>query len=338
MRARVATIGTVEAGDYIVLEVADTGIGIPTGDPRADLRSVLHDQGSGRGHRPRTLAGAPHRDATSAVRSTWRARWARAASFTVYLPRAGDASDDLEGDVTEHPQGAGQRVLFVDDEEPLGEARDRDARGTRLRAGCLYLKRAQRSRPFAPIPQRLRRGDHRRAHAGNVGLGADSRNARHPAFRARRARQRLRRRNGDGPRQRLWCRQRDSQEASVSARSCNEPGASAAALAPARALILSAVLRAAASPCVADGFWLAESCFRFVGRFSMRPEDAGGHPGSPKRSVPNRTLQFQSTFCLRLRTRLGHHRGIKWHRMRARCGSYPGDPGAQHQACITNSH
>ena len=41
------------------------------------------------------------------------------STFTVYLPRAGDASDDLEDAEQAVPQGGGERVLFVDDEEPL---------------------------------------------------------------------------------------------------------------------------------------------------------------------------------------------------------------------------
>ena len=44
---------------------------------------------------------------------------ASGSTFTVYFPRTGDASDDLEDAERAVPQGGGQRVLFVDDEEPL---------------------------------------------------------------------------------------------------------------------------------------------------------------------------------------------------------------------------
>jgi len=39
--------------------------------------------------------------------------------FTVYLPRAGDAPADEADDEPPLPRGGGQRVLVVDDEEPL---------------------------------------------------------------------------------------------------------------------------------------------------------------------------------------------------------------------------
>jgi len=40
-------------------------------------------------------------------------------AFTVYLPRSGDALDSSQKEETELPRGEGQRVLIVDDEEPL---------------------------------------------------------------------------------------------------------------------------------------------------------------------------------------------------------------------------
>ena len=40
---------------HAVVEIRDTGGGIPAGDPRSDLRPVLHDQAGGRGDRPRAL-------------------------------------------------------------------------------------------------------------------------------------------------------------------------------------------------------------------------------------------------------------------------------------------
>jgi len=43
----------------------------------------------------------------------------KGAAFTVYLPRAGDALDSSQQEETELPRGGGQRVLVVDDEEPL---------------------------------------------------------------------------------------------------------------------------------------------------------------------------------------------------------------------------
>ena len=40
---------------HAVVEIRDTGGGIPAGDPRADLRPVLHDQAGGRGDGPGAL-------------------------------------------------------------------------------------------------------------------------------------------------------------------------------------------------------------------------------------------------------------------------------------------
>ena len=42
----------MEPGEYLVIAVSDTGIGIDEGKPGAGLRAVLHDQGEGKGHGP----------------------------------------------------------------------------------------------------------------------------------------------------------------------------------------------------------------------------------------------------------------------------------------------
>ncbi len=41
------------------------------------------------------------------------------STFTVYLPRSGEAADAPQDEEPEMPRGDGQRVLIVDDEEPL---------------------------------------------------------------------------------------------------------------------------------------------------------------------------------------------------------------------------
>ena len=43
----------------------------------------------------------------------------KGSTFTVYLPRSGDAADSHEDEDRTMPRGDGQRVLIVDDEEPL---------------------------------------------------------------------------------------------------------------------------------------------------------------------------------------------------------------------------
>jgi len=116
--ARVATIGTIGVADYLVLEVADTGTGIPPQildrifDPFFTTKEV--NVGTGLGLSlvhgiVMELGGAIDLATTAGAGST----------FTVYLPRAGDAPDHPEDTEPAVPQGGGQRVLFVDDEEPL---------------------------------------------------------------------------------------------------------------------------------------------------------------------------------------------------------------------------
>ena len=115
---RVATIGTIEAAEYIVLEVADDGTGIRPEvldrifDPFFTTKEVSVGNGLGLSLVHGIVMEANGAiDVASAVGS--------GSTFTVYFPRTGDASDDLEDAERAVPQGGGQRVLFVDDEEPL---------------------------------------------------------------------------------------------------------------------------------------------------------------------------------------------------------------------------
>jgi CheY-like chemotaxis protein len=116
--ARIATIGAVEAADYIVLEVADTGIGIrpEVADRIFDPFYTTKEAGAGTGlglslvHGIVTEVGGAIDVASTPGAGT---------TFTVYLPRAGDASEAVGDAELPIPRGAGQRVLFVDDEESL---------------------------------------------------------------------------------------------------------------------------------------------------------------------------------------------------------------------------
>ena len=116
--SRVATIGTIGAGEYIVLEVSDDGTGIRPEildrifDPFFTTKEVSVGNGLGLSLVHGIVMEANGAiDVASAVGS--------GSTFTVYFPRAGDASDDLDDAERAVPQGGGQRVLFVDDEEPL---------------------------------------------------------------------------------------------------------------------------------------------------------------------------------------------------------------------------
>jgi hypothetical protein len=69
------------------------------------------------------------------------------STFTVYLPRSGEALDSLQTEELEMPRGDGQRVLVVDDEEPLVKLATRTLEEL-ARAGTTGMAA---SRPSAPI-------------------------------------------------------------------------------------------------------------------------------------------------------------------------------------------
>ena len=81
------------AGDYVLIEVADTGVGIRQGQSRAHLRAVLLDQGGRLRHRARPVDGLRHRQADRRLRLC-RQRAGQGRAFQIYLPRhrAADAA------------------------------------------------------------------------------------------------------------------------------------------------------------------------------------------------------------------------------------------------------
>jgi CheY-like chemotaxis protein len=119
-KTRAATIEGVNQGEYIVLGVADTGVGIPAqiAERIFDPFFTTKEAGSGTGlglslvHGIVTQLGGAI-DVVSAID--------KGSTFTIYLPRSGDAT--YSEDIAEFalPRGHGQRVLVVDDEEPLVE-------------------------------------------------------------------------------------------------------------------------------------------------------------------------------------------------------------------------
>ncbi len=116
--ARTVTLGPLDPGDYIVLEISDTGTGI-----REDVLERMFDPffttkdvgvGTGLGlslvHGIVTSVGGAIDVAT---------KLGQGSTFTVYLPRSGDAPAPVVDERSPLPRGAGQRVLVIDDEEPL---------------------------------------------------------------------------------------------------------------------------------------------------------------------------------------------------------------------------
>jgi CheY-like chemotaxis protein len=115
---RAALIGKVSPGEHIVLKVADAGTGI-----RPEVLERMFDPffttkevgvGSGLGlslvHGIVATVGGAIDVATELGKGT---------IFTVYLPRSGDAPAKAADESRPLPRGEGERVLVVDDEEPL---------------------------------------------------------------------------------------------------------------------------------------------------------------------------------------------------------------------------
>jgi PAS domain S-box-containing protein len=115
---RLATTGSVAAGPWLVLAVADSGTGMAANvmerifDPFFTTKEVGVGTGLGLSlvHGiVAELGGAIDVASTPGAGST----------FTVYLPSTGDAPDEQDAEERAMPRGSRQRVLVVDDEEPL---------------------------------------------------------------------------------------------------------------------------------------------------------------------------------------------------------------------------
>ena len=115
---RAATIGRVDKGDYLVLSVADTGLGMAPHMLDRIFEPFFTTKGAGIG----TGLGlslvhdiVTQLDGAIDVASTP----GQGSTFRIHLPRMGDALPDDADAGPVPPRGHGQRVLVVDDEEAL---------------------------------------------------------------------------------------------------------------------------------------------------------------------------------------------------------------------------
>jgi len=115
---RVVTTGNVSPGEFLVLKVIDSGVGIAPEilDRIFDPFFTTKEVGVGTGLGLSLVYGIVGElggaiDVASAV--------GKGSAFSVYLPRTGDAVEERTGEEARLPRGAGQRVLVVDDEELL---------------------------------------------------------------------------------------------------------------------------------------------------------------------------------------------------------------------------
>ena len=114
----VATIGVRGIGEYVVLTVADTGTGIAPEilDRIFDPFFTTKEVGTGTGLGLSLVHGiVTDLGGSIDVASTLRT----GTTFTIYLPRSGDAAELTQPKRSRVARGSGQRVLIVDDEEPL---------------------------------------------------------------------------------------------------------------------------------------------------------------------------------------------------------------------------
>ena len=115
---QIATTGTIAGGDYIVLKVSDSGSGIPPGildrifDPFFSTKEVGVGTGLGL-----SLVHGIVTEVGGAINVETKV--GAGSVFTVYLPRDGEVRDGPRDEQPELPRGDRQRILVVDDEEPL---------------------------------------------------------------------------------------------------------------------------------------------------------------------------------------------------------------------------
>ena len=114
---RLLTTGGIDPGEYLVLEVTDNGAGIEQAvlDRIFDPFFTTKDPGAGTGLGLSLVHGIVMEIGGAVDVESF---FGSGSTFTVYLPRAGDTTDEAAGAIEEPTRGRGQQVLVVDD-EPL---------------------------------------------------------------------------------------------------------------------------------------------------------------------------------------------------------------------------
>ncbi len=92
------------AADYVLVEVADTGTGIPAKIVEQDFRAVLLDQGGGQGHRPRSLHSLRHHQADRRLRLCRLRREVRARPSASSCRATSPARASLRPSATPRPR------------------------------------------------------------------------------------------------------------------------------------------------------------------------------------------------------------------------------------------
>ena len=211
------------AREYVVLEVADTGSGIPPEilerifDPFFTTKEVGVGTGLGLSlvHGIVTGLGGVIDVATVVGKGT---------VFTVYLPLAGDVAAPIKPRKRAQPRtrrGGDERILVVDDEESLVKL----VTETLTELGYTTTGFTASASALGGVPRRsraVRRGHHRRKHAGHIRVRTDPQDAGDQADDSDPARERLSQRGGR-PKRDGSGRERGTEEAAVRPPARSEP-------------------------------------------------------------------------------------------------------------------
>jgi CheY-like chemotaxis protein len=121
--AQAANIEGGRAGDFILIEVRDTGTGIPPEvlERMFDPFFTTKGEGKGTGLGLSTVrAIVSNHDGFLAVHTSAGTDPGHGATFSVYLPAAaGETAESSKARGDQARQGRGELVLFVDDEQPV---------------------------------------------------------------------------------------------------------------------------------------------------------------------------------------------------------------------------